>query len=108
MRLVCSASPMLRRGRNCEATELPDALRAADRAVGTPSGLWRGPAQFLPSDCFSFPSDGETRAMQQSSNWIRRPLGGVVGLLVALSATFALAQDQPAATAPAPATPTAT
>src|SRR6478752_10592590 len=45
--------------------------------------------------------------MQHSSNWIRRPLGGVVGLLVAISATLALAQDQPAAPAAAPATPAA-
>jgi ammonium transporter, Amt family len=44
--------------------------------------------------------------MQHSTKWIRLPLGGVAGLLVALSGTLSIAQEQPAA--PAPTTPAVT
>ena len=40
--------------------------------------------------------------MQHSTKWIRLPLGGVAGLLVALCGTLSIAQEQPAAPAAAP------
>ena len=45
--------------------------------------------------------------MQHSTNWIQLPLGGVVGLLVALSGTLSFAQEEAATKAAesAPATP---
>jgi hypothetical protein len=90
-----------RRSLDFNYAQLTDALRAQDRASGSPSLACDAVRRsFLPY------LDREIRAMQRSMKWIRPSLGGTASLLVALSGTLLLAQEQPAP--PVPATPTVT